>query len=288
MALQCAGALSSAGTLAACRGLKVKAAQEAGAVGLILYNVPQEDGQFSSEDEYAVFPEGPARHLSAIQRGSVSFFNVGAGPYPEPAFTPSILSISISFCDARHLFDTLEGHGLGRSDPPPGWQGLFPGLEYYSGPSHMMLELVNDIEYIDTELYNVVGTIKGESSECVVRWLRGPSVWIHSNEREYGLLNPTAWATRNFNYSKKNCIAYINVDESTSGGDTQGPVGSPLLAETLYEAAKLVPSPLNEEVEVEDGWFLFNTDTEVPYSIAPSTPISSTTQKPVSHPWTHP
>jgi N-acetylated-alpha-linked acidic dipeptidase len=165
------------------RGLKVKTAQEAGSVGVILYNVPHEDGQFSSEDGYAVFPDGPARHLSAIQRGSVSFFSVGAGPYPEPAFTPSILSISISFRDARHLFDTLEGHGLGRSGPPPGWQGRFPGLDYYSGPSHMMLELVNDTEYIDTELYNVVGTIKGESSECVVRWLRGPSVWIHSNER---------------------------------------------------------------------------------------------------------
>jgi hypothetical protein len=46
----------------------------------------------------------------------------------------------------------------------------------------------------------------------------------------------------------------INVDESTNGGDILGPVGSPLLAETLYEAVKLVPSPLEEEAEVDDGW----------------------------------
>jgi hypothetical protein len=124
------------------------------------------------------------------------------------------------------------------------------------------------------------------------------------NRKEYGLLNPQRGqpeisTTRkrialHVRTARKILLCHpltrldINVDESTSGGDRQDPVGSPLLAETLYEAAKLVPSPLNEEVEVEDGWFLFNTDTEVPYSIAPSTPTSSTTQKPVSHPWTHP
>ncbi|CEL07737.1 hypothetical protein ASPCAL10892 [Aspergillus calidoustus] len=115
----------------------------------------------------------------------------------------------------------------------------------------MMLELVNDTEYIDTELYNVVGTIKGESSECVKD--SHSRLETPLNHQRIRTPQSTAWATRNFDYSKKNCIAYINVDESTSDGDRQDPVGSPLLAETLYEAAKLVPSPLNEEVEVEDG-----------------------------------
>ncbi|KAJ0422068.1 hypothetical protein BJY00DRAFT_94851 [Aspergillus carlsbadensis] len=282
------------------RGLKVKAAQEAGAAGVILYNDPQEDGQFTVENGFTAYPDGPARHPSAIQRGSVSFFSVGAGPFPESEFTPRIPSISISSRDARHLLDALRGSGMGRSDLPPGWQGSLPGIDYCSGPSRMLVELVNDTEYIDTKLYNVVGTINGESSECVVlgnhhdSWSAGcvdpVSGSAAMNEvvrslgnalaagwkplrtiilaswdgEEYGLLGSTAWATQKSDYLKRNCIAYINVDESTNGGGILGPVGSPLLAETLYEAAKLVPSPLKEEAEVDDGWCLLNPNTEVP------------------------
>jgi N-acetylated-alpha-linked acidic dipeptidase len=32
----------------------------------------------------------------------------------------------------------------------------------------MLVDLVNDTEYIDTKLCNVIGTIKGALSECVV------------------------------------------------------------------------------------------------------------------------
>jgi N-acetylated-alpha-linked acidic dipeptidase len=150
------------------RGLKVRAAQEAGAAGVILYNDPQEDGLFKSENGFSVFPEGPARHPSVIQRGGVSSLSVGAGPYPEPEFTPHIPSISISFRDARHLLEALRGHGMCRSHLPSGWQGGLPGIGYFSGPSQMLVDLINDTEYIDTKLYNVIGTIKGALSECVV------------------------------------------------------------------------------------------------------------------------
>ncbi|KAL2793332.1 hypothetical protein BJX66DRAFT_338935 [Aspergillus keveii] len=183
----------------------------------------------------------------------------------------------------------------------------------------MLVDLVNDTEYIDMKLYNVIGTIKGALSECVVLgnhhdpWSAGcvdpdtgssamnevvnrkgsrsrlgtsqnhvpqnhvrtqlcisidvypltvRSILASWDGEEYGLLGTTAWATQNSDHLKRNCIAYINVDESTNGGDILGPVGSPLLAETLYEAAKVVPSPLGEEAEVDNGWCLLDIGSD--------------------------
>jgi N-acetylated-alpha-linked acidic dipeptidase len=57
------------------RGLKVKRAQELGAVGVILYDDPQMDGEFTEEHGYKAYPEGPARNPSAVQRGSTQFLS---------------------------------------------------------------------------------------------------------------------------------------------------------------------------------------------------------------------
>lgn len=66
------------------RGLKIKgesqnlpiltiAAQEAGAVGVIIYTDPGDDGEVTEEKGYKPYPEGPARQPSSVQRGSVQF-----------------------------------------------------------------------------------------------------------------------------------------------------------------------------------------------------------------------
>lgn len=57
------------------RGLKVKRAQELGAVGVIIYSDPQEDGEITEENGYKAYPDGPARNPSAVQRGSVQFLS---------------------------------------------------------------------------------------------------------------------------------------------------------------------------------------------------------------------
>jgi N-acetylated-alpha-linked acidic dipeptidase len=57
------------------RGLKVKRAQELGMVGVILYDDPQQDGEFTEENGYKPYPEGPARNPSAVQRGSTQFLS---------------------------------------------------------------------------------------------------------------------------------------------------------------------------------------------------------------------
>lgn len=60
----------------------------------------------------------------------------------------------------------------------------------------------------------------------------------------------------------------LNVDESTTGGHILKAVGSPLLAEALYSASKLIPSPLKEEHLVsstlEDDWVMLPPSTVAP------------------------
>jgi N-acetylated-alpha-linked acidic dipeptidase len=57
------------------RGLKVKRAQDLGAVGVVIYSDPQEDGDFTELNGYEAYPAGPARNPSAVQRGSVQFLS---------------------------------------------------------------------------------------------------------------------------------------------------------------------------------------------------------------------
>lgn len=58
------------------RGLKVKAAQEAGAVGCLIYSDPGDDGEHTIKNGYKSYPEGPARQPSSVQRGSVQFLSL--------------------------------------------------------------------------------------------------------------------------------------------------------------------------------------------------------------------
>lgn len=61
------------------RGLKVKRAQELGAVGVLIYSDPGDDGEITEENGYAAYPEGPARNPSSVQRGSVQFLSSRPG-----------------------------------------------------------------------------------------------------------------------------------------------------------------------------------------------------------------
>ena len=150
------------------RGLKVRAAQEAGAAGVILYNDPQEDGEYTIANGYLPYPEGPARHPSAIQRGSVSYFSVAARQFPTDEFTPQIPSMPISYRDAAVLLRALKGNGLHCKNLPSGWEGALPDIEYYTGATSMLVELVNDSQRKECNIHNVIGTIEGLSEECVI------------------------------------------------------------------------------------------------------------------------
>ena len=169
------------------RGLKVKRAQELGMVGAVLYDDPQEDGEMTEENGYKPYPEGPARNPSAIQRGSVQFLSILPGDPTTPGYPslpgapredphlsiPSIPSLPISYSDAIILLKGLNGHGLKASDFNEYWQGGklgSKGVEYNIGPSppELVLNLVNEVEYVTTPLWNTIGVINGTIKDEVI------------------------------------------------------------------------------------------------------------------------
>src|SRR5438552_3298798 len=64
------------------RGIKPKVAAEHGAVGCLIYSDPMDDGYFIDD----VFPDGPMRSDSGVQRGSV----MDMPTYPGDPLTPGI------------------------------------------------------------------------------------------------------------------------------------------------------------------------------------------------------
>jgi N-acetylated-alpha-linked acidic dipeptidase len=67
------------------RGVKAKVAEDNGAVGLIIYSDPEDDGYVQGD----VYPKGPWRPESAAQRGSVQFLFIHPGDPLTPG-TPAI------------------------------------------------------------------------------------------------------------------------------------------------------------------------------------------------------
>ena len=61
------------------RGLKVKRAQELGMVGTVIYSDPGDDGENTEENGVEMYPNGPARNPSSVQRGSTQFLSIAPG-----------------------------------------------------------------------------------------------------------------------------------------------------------------------------------------------------------------
>lgn len=61
------------------RGLKIKRAQELGAVGVVLFTDPGDDGEVTEVNGFEPYPNGPARQSSSVQRGSTQFLSFAPG-----------------------------------------------------------------------------------------------------------------------------------------------------------------------------------------------------------------
>ena len=184
------------------RGLKVRAAQQQGAIGVIIYNDTQEDGEYTAKNGYEHYPDGPARHPSSIQRGSVDFFSVAVGDPTTPGYPslpdgaerrdphhaiPTIPSLPISFAEATPFLKSLNGLGLSpstMSQDTSGWEGELEGVDYFTGPgeskvflssqgSSLLLMHGADADDLSGDfriapIYNVIGTIEGATKQSVV------------------------------------------------------------------------------------------------------------------------
>lgn len=108
------------------RGIKAREAESHGAVALLIYSDPQDDGFVRG----AVYPEGPMRNPQEVQRGSI--FNGNGDPttpgwastakarrLPEDSLDiPHIPVVPIGYGNAELLM-----HDMGGAAVPDGWQG---------------------------------------------------------------------------------------------------------------------------------------------------------------------
>lgn len=143
-------------------------AQARGAVGVLIYSDPQQDG-FSKG---LVYPDGGWRPASSVQRGSAVFTSLCAGDPSRAAsdksveeicglskeeLVPTVPVMPISYADAEPLLRALGGAAA-----PEGFQG---GLAFSytvgpSGPSMVTRLRVENEEHVGP-VWNVVGTIPG-------------------------------------------------------------------------------------------------------------------------------
>ncbi|MEE2738709.1 MAG: M28 family metallopeptidase [Planctomycetota bacterium] len=173
------------------RGLKVKNAQQRGALGVLLYSDPADDGYMKGD----IYPIGPFRPDSAIQRGSVQFLSLNPGDpstpgwasvpgarhieYSEISEMARIPSLPISYGAARPILKGLAGFEV-----PQGWQGGLP-FAYHTGPGVSEIEIEVVMDYAIRPIWNVIATIKG--TETPDRWVM---IGNHRDAWTYGAVDP--------------------------------------------------------------------------------------------------
>lgn len=178
------------------RGVKVKVAEEQGAAGVLIYSDPFDDGYFRGD----VFPDGPMRPRSAVQRGSVQYLFVYPGdpltpatpalenadrlPQAEAGNIPRIPSQPLSYGDASQILSRLRGPVV-----PSGWQGALP-FAYHVGPGPSRVHMKIEMDYAVRPVWDVVGRIEG-----AVR----PDEWVvlgnHIDAWTYGGVDPNSGTT---------------------------------------------------------------------------------------------
>jgi N-acetylated-alpha-linked acidic dipeptidase len=149
------------------RGIKPKVAAEHGAVGCLIYSDPRDDGYYVDD----VYPSGPMRPASGVQRGSV----MDMPTYPGDPLSPGWASIAggrrlpladattlekipvlpIGYGDALPLLRTLAGPVA-----PESWRGALP-VTYHIGPGTAQAHLALSFEWRNRPLYDVIATIPG-------------------------------------------------------------------------------------------------------------------------------
>ncbi|WP_163573241.1 M28 family peptidase [Fodinicola feengrottensis] len=151
------------------RGVKTNLAAEHGAIGVVLYSDPKDDGNSNG----AVYPDGPWRAPDGIQRGSVQqLWLYGGDPltpgYPAtknaPRINPADSNIAkipttpISYAAATPLLKkNLTGPAV-----PQAWQGGLP-FTYHYGPGGTAVDLNLDIDYKISPIWDVTATIPGRT-----------------------------------------------------------------------------------------------------------------------------
>ncbi|KAJ7241931.1 Zn-dependent exopeptidase [Mycena haematopus] len=284
------------------RGLKVKGAEDLGAVGVLMYDDPRDDGYITVDNGFEPYPAGPARNPTAVQRGSVAYINLypgdpstpGLPAYPDSNRTegtngPRIPSLPISWANAQRLLAEIDGGAEAR---------ILNGRS-----SAAAVRLVNHVDARVMPIWNTMAAIPGHVRDEVVvigchrdAWVLGATdpisgtasllevvrgygallkagwkplrtiVFASWDAEEYGLIGSTEYGEDFADWLAEHAVAYINVDASAAGS-RWGAAASPSLSHLVLDTARDVPHP------GLPGKTLFDAQTDNgPISIAEASP----------------
>jgi N-acetylated-alpha-linked acidic dipeptidase len=178
------------------RGVKEFVAQERGAVGVLIYSDPKDDGYVRGD----AYPKGPWRPASGVQRGSVGFMFQFPGDPTTPGVAsnsglpdarrlspaqseqlPKIPVTPISYADAAPILEHLSGQ-----QSPREWQGGLP-FTYHVGPGSSKVKMHLKQDYQFRTIWDVIGKIKGTAA---------PDEWVvagnHRDAWVYGAVDPNS------------------------------------------------------------------------------------------------
>jgi len=282
------------------RGFKALAAQREGAVAILIYSDPTEDGYKKGK----VDPDGPWGPEYHIQRGAITYDFMVPGdpqtpgwasvpgarriPIEDAVSAPKIMALPLSWHDAKPLLENMDGPIAPRDWKGEDWQGGLP-IQYHLGgervKAHLKIEMDNGLQ----PYYVVEGRIRGADlpDEWVVlgnhrdAWVFGgvdPSSGTASmmeltralgqlakqgmrprrtivvcswDGEEVGLTGSTEWGEQFADDLRAKAVAYINVDEATSGPNFHGQAVASL-APMLEETTRSLQDPSGKNLY--DAW----------------------------------
>ena len=178
------------------RGVKSHVAEQYGAAGVIIYSDPSDDGYVKGD----VYPKGPWRPDSGVQRGSVGYIFKYPGDASTPGFAsvpdlpdskriepeksgdmPSVMTMPISYGDAKLILQEIGG-----PESPRDWQGGLP-FTYHVGPGPTRVHMRLRLNYAYRTIWDVIGTIPGKDfpNETVIGG-NHRDAWV------YGAVDPSS------------------------------------------------------------------------------------------------
>lgn len=178
------------------RGVKAYLAQQRGAAGVLIYSDPADDGYFRGD----IYPDGPFRPETGVQRGSIEYLFKYPGDPTTPGFAstvdlpasqripldsapsqPKVPSTPLSYHDAAPILRALGG-----PETPRSWQGALP-FTYHIGPGPVTVHMLLKQNYALRTIWDVTGTIPGSTY---------PNDWVvvgnHRDAWVYGAVDPNS------------------------------------------------------------------------------------------------
>lgn len=179
------------------RGYKAKYAEQAGAIGLVVYTDPKDNG-FTKGD---VYPDGPYYNETTIQRGSMLTLDWTGDPLtpnepalpldgdkkvkrldPKDVALHNIPVTPVGYGAAKEILSRMQGQAV-----PEAWQGGLPFDYKIEGGADLKVRVMVEQPVDFIRANNVVGTFKGS---------KYPDEWIilgaHFDAWSFGATDPNS------------------------------------------------------------------------------------------------